>query len=80
MFGNIFEGSIAPIAVKAIGETARLTDVDFVPAIAVDVAHRNAVVAVDIDSRRGIETRRASRVRRARVAHRMNEPLETHTR
>ena len=55
--GNVFERSIAPIPVQAIGETARLAHVDLVPAVAVDVSHRDAVVAMNVDPSRRIQTR-----------------------
>jgi len=57
VFGNVCQGSIATIPVEAIGETARLADVDLVLPVSIDVADRDTVVPMDIDSRRGIETR-----------------------
>ena len=54
---NVFQRPIAPIAIEPIGKTARLAHVDLVPAVAVDISHRDTVVAVHVDSRRRIQTR-----------------------
>ena len=39
--------SILLPTVQAVGQPARLTHVEFVPAIAIDVAHRQPLIAVD---------------------------------
>src|SRR5579859_5418395 len=55
LFGYIFKGSVTKIAVQPIGQPGRLTDIQVVKSVAIKVAGRDAVVAVDIDPTSAIE-------------------------
>ncbi len=47
---NVFEGSVAAVAIKPVGQSCRLGDIEIVETVVVKVACRHAVVAVDIDA------------------------------
>ena len=46
---HILEGSVAAIAIQAVGKPGGLANVQVVEAVVVDVSRRHAVVAIDID-------------------------------
>ena len=53
--GDVFERSVAAIAIETIGQAGRLANVKIVEAVVVDVSDRDSVVPVDVDARRAIE-------------------------
>ena len=55
--GDVLERSVAAIAIEPVGKAGGLADVEIVEAVAIDVADRNAVVAVDVDAAGAIENR-----------------------
>jgi len=50
LFGHIGECAVPAVLVEPVGQAGRLADIDVVQAIAVEVANRDAVVAVDVDA------------------------------
>src|SRR5579863_4064868 len=55
MFGDVFKRSIAAISIKPVGKTGGLANIQVVESVAVDIAYRDAVVAIDIDAARTVE-------------------------
>src|ERR1017187_308921 len=51
------EMALSIVAVKTVGQTARLTDIDLVQAVAIDVGHGDSVLAIDVDAACRVETR-----------------------
>ena len=51
-FRDVLEGAVAAIAIETVRQAGGLADVEIVETVAVDVADRNAIVAVDIDARK----------------------------
>ena len=56
-FSDVFKGSVAAIAIKPVGQTRRLANVEIVQTIAVNIGEGNAVMTVNIDAGRAIENR-----------------------
>ena len=56
-FGDVFERSVAAVAIEAIGQARRLANIEIVEAVVVDVGDRDAVVSVDVDAARAVEHR-----------------------
>ena len=48
VIGNVFECTVAAIAIKKIWQSSWLTDVNIVQPVTIDVADGNSVIAVDI--------------------------------
>ncbi len=46
---HILEGSVAALAIEAVGKPRGLADVEIIEAVVVDVSRRQAVVAIDVD-------------------------------
>ena len=55
--GHIFEGSVAAIAIEPVGKSGRLADIQIVESVVIEISHRQAVVAVNVDPARSIENR-----------------------
>ena len=55
MLGHIDEGAIPAVLIKAVGQPRGLADVDVIETVAVEVAGRNAVVAIEVDSACAVE-------------------------
>ena len=51
---NIYKGGVAAVLVQTVRQSAGLANIDFIPAVVVDVAHRHAVGSVHRDSGGGI--------------------------
>ena len=54
-FGEIESGAIGLNLVKTIWQSARLADVDLIAAIVVDVAHSDALAAIDVGAAHDVE-------------------------
>src|SRR5579859_839544 len=54
-FGNVFKRSVAAISVEPVGQPRRLTNVQIVEAVVVDIGNRNPVMAVNVDPRSAVE-------------------------
>ena len=54
-FGDVFERSVAAIAIEPVGQARGLADVEIVEAVVVDVGDRDSVVAVDVDAAGAVE-------------------------
>jgi len=54
-FGDIFEGTVAAVAVETIGKRGRLANIDIVEAVAIHVSNCNPVVAVNVDAAGAVE-------------------------
>ena len=67
-FRDVVERSVATVSIKPVGETGRLANVDIVEAIVIDVANSHAVVAVNVNAARAVQTG-------APIVHSVNELL-----
>lgn len=56
-FGHVFESSVATIAIKPVGQSRWLANIQVIEAVIVEVASRNTVVAVHVDAARAIQHR-----------------------
>ena len=56
-FGHVFEGPIAPIPVKAVGQAGRLANVEVIEPVVVNVACRDPVVSINIDPAGAVQHR-----------------------
>src|ERR1700722_4586232 len=52
---DVLEGSIAAIAIEAVGKSGGLANVEIVEAVVVDVGDRDSVMAVDVDAASGVK-------------------------
>ena len=52
--GGVLEGAVAAVAVQAVWKPGRLTDVNIVAAIVVEVAGRDAMVSIYVDAARAV--------------------------
>ena len=57
LFRYVFKGPVAPVAVKPIGQSRGLANIEIVEAVVVEVARRHAVVAVNVHADRAIQDR-----------------------
>ena len=56
-FGDVLEGAVAAVAIKPVGQAGGLANVEIVEPVAIDVADRDAIVAVDVDAAGAVENR-----------------------
>ena len=56
-FRDVLKGSVASISIEPVRNAAGLAQIEVVKSVAIDVANRNAVVAVDIDAASAVEHR-----------------------
>ena len=54
---DVVQVAVSIVLIQPVGQSARLQEIDFIPAVAVDVRHRDAKFAVKIDAAGRIETR-----------------------
>ena len=54
---DVPEMALSVVLIQAVGQTARLTDVDLVEAVAIDVGHGDSVLPVEVDAASGVQAR-----------------------
>ena len=57
LFRYVFKGSVALVAVKTIGQSRGLAEIEIVEAVVVEVAHGSAVVGVNVHADRAVKDR-----------------------
>ena len=56
-FSHILERSIASIAIEPVGKSRRLTDIQVIPSVAVEVSHGQTVVSVYVNAAGSVQNR-----------------------
>ena len=54
---DVPEMALSVVLIQAVGQTARLADVDLVQAVAIDVGHGDSVLAIDVDAASRVQAR-----------------------
>src|SRR3984957_9329139 len=48
-FSDVFEAAIAPVAVEPVGQARRLANIEIIEAVIIEITHRDAIVAVNVN-------------------------------